>query len=525
MADDRALLENIMERSGDAWRVKDRWNELYASATRYSFPERDFFRATPAENQGQDKRAGLYDSTLPNKSQELVSYLISELTPPFKRWARFEPARFIQDDQRADLAESLSVVTDKFFAVLRLSNFDMEIGSFWSDFIIGTAAMMAVPGNLSLGHGPVMFHAAPLSQIAVEEGGFNEVSAVFRKWCLKGRAIRLQWPSDKLDRIETANPKFNSTEYTVHEATMRSEGDDPGPWTYAVAIHGAGVDADKRLIVRERMKRNPWIVGHWSRISGEAYGRGPILNALPDAKTINVAKELLFEAAGNAISGIWTARSGLVADLDREIRGGMIFEIDEDGALQAIPSPGNFNLAQIIFEELQQSIADAMLSNKLPMDAGTPRSPTEWMIRGQAAARQIGAPFGRTVRGVITPMAQLVADIMADMGLIEPIRIGRGAVDLRVTSSLAQAGDMELAQGAVQYLETLRALFPETAPLVGKQGEAMRYLGEKMGVDYPKLVKSASEEQELQAQAQQLAALYIQQMQAQMQTQGSVNGG
>lgn len=513
--DPKALIENILERSSDAWRVKDRWNALYATGSRYSFPERDFFQTTPSSNEGRDKRAGLYDSTLANKSQELVSYLISELTPPFKRWARFEPARFIDENRKSDLAPKLSAYTDKFFAVVRLSNFDMEIAPFWSDYILGSAAMMVVPGNLSIGHGPVMFHSAPLSQIATEEGGFNEVSGVFRKWSLKGRAIRLQWSQANLDALEAANPKFNSHEYEVHEATIRSEAGEPGPWTYAVVIQGAGADAERRLIVRERMKRNPWIVGHWSRVSGEAYGRGPILNALPDAKTLNVAKELLFEAAGNAISGIWTARSGMVADLDREIRGGMIFEIDEDGALQALPSPGNFDLAQIIFAELQQSIADAMLSNKLPMDAGTPRSPTEWMIRGQAAARQIGAPFGRTVRGVITPMAQLIADIMADIGLVEPISIGRGEVDLRVTSSLAQAGDMEIAQSSVQFLETVRALFPETAPLVTKQGEAMRHLGEKMGVDYTKLIKSVSEEEELQAQAQQLAALYIQQMQAQ----------
>ena len=41
------------------------------------------------------------------------------------------------------------------------------------------------------------------------------------------------------------------------------------------------------------MDTTPWIVARYMKIPGEVFGRGPLVSALPDVKTLNKTLELL----------------------------------------------------------------------------------------------------------------------------------------------------------------------------------------------------------------------------------------
>ena len=56
------------------------------------------------------------------------------------------------------------------------------------------------------------------------------------------------------------------------------------------------------------MKSSPWIVARYMKVAGEVYGRGPLVTAIPDIKTLNKTLELLLlKNASLSIAGVYTA--------------------------------------------------------------------------------------------------------------------------------------------------------------------------------------------------------------------------
>ncbi len=56
-----------------------------------------------------------------------------------------------------------------------------------------------------------------------------------------------------------------------------------------------------------RLKKETQAVANDMKVAGEIYGRGPVITALPDIKTLNKVKELVLKNASLAIAGVYTA--------------------------------------------------------------------------------------------------------------------------------------------------------------------------------------------------------------------------
>jgi len=59
----------------------------------------------------------------------------------------------------------------------------------------------------------------------------------------------------------------------------------------------------KQELVYRRLKTSPWVVSRYMKVAGEIYGRGPLITALPDIKTLNKVKELVLKEC--IFSHIW----------------------------------------------------------------------------------------------------------------------------------------------------------------------------------------------------------------------------
>ena len=66
-----------------------------------------------------------------------------------------------------------------------------------------------------------------------------------------------------------------------------------------------GGDIENNIVSVGTFETNPYIIFRWSLSSGELYGRGPVMRALPDIKTANKVVELVLKNATIAVSGIW----------------------------------------------------------------------------------------------------------------------------------------------------------------------------------------------------------------------------
>ena len=256
------------------------------------------------------------------------------------------------------------------------------------------------------------------------------------------------------------------------------------------------------------MKTSPWVVSRYMKVAGEIYGRGPVITALPDIKTLNKTKELLLKNAALAISGVYTAADdGVINPATIKIIPGAIIPVARNGgpqgeSLKALPRSGDFNVSQLIINDLQQNIKRILLDESLPPDNMSARSATEVVERMKELSQNLGSAFGRLINETMIPLVEKILQVMDDRGLIDmPLRVNGLEVQVSPVSPLAMAQNMEEIQSIMQYAQITATFGPESQFAL-KKGAAIDMIADRLGI--PASLRYSPEEraQEMQKAAQ-----------------------
>jgi len=131
---------------------------------------------------------------------------------------------------------------------------------------------------------------------------------------------------------------------------------------------------------------NENIIGvRWLKAPGEVYGRSPVMKALPDIKTANKVAELILKNAPIAVTG----------NDDGGVEGAIIPKAVDSAGLTPLEAPGNFDLSQLILQDLRKNIRRALLVEKLGQPEDPRMTATEVLERSADMARLLGATYGR----------------------------------------------------------------------------------------------------------------------------------
>jgi hypothetical protein len=493
--------DKVAKRSGTAWRVKDQWRDLRTSAYELALPHRNPYHSggdgRTKQTPGVRKMDRVFDSTLMTMTTRLANRLQTELTPPFQKWSKLVPGAFIPDQNKAEVQKRLDPLTDAMFAAIHVSNFDTAINEFFLDLAIGTGVMMVMKGDDEM---PVRYICVPQAQVAFEEGPWGGINGVYRKHSMKVRLIEETWkgfefkkPEGFDDMVEDDGEK----EINLIEATYWDAKDEK--WYYEVLWEGPSSNSKSKTkrvqerIIEDEFDESPWIVARWIKVPGEVEGRGPVLFALPDAKTLNKLKELVLMNASIAVSGVWTAvDDGVLNPNTVRIQPGAVVPVARNGgalgaSLQPLKTGADFNVASILGEDLISSIKKIMMDSTLPPETGTPASATEIIARLKDLQSDIGSSFGRLMTELIRPLVQKTLAVLAEMKIIalqpgQKIKVNGGTVDVQVQSPLAQAQGLNEVQTAVQWMSLVQNIGPEAFLLGVNIEDAPEWLGRKMGV-------------------------------------------
>jgi hypothetical protein len=407
---------------------------------------------------------------------------------------------------------------DKMFDVLKQSNFDIAIGEFLLDLAVGTACMMVQPGD---DVSPINFVPVPLFLVSYEEGANGQVDNVYRRMRIKGESIERQWPDAKMSpnlKRKVADKPADDIEFL--EATIYDAG--RGDYCYHV-IWKEG----KEEIVYRRRKSSPWVISRYMKVAGEIYGRGPLMTALPDIKTLNKTIELLLKNASIAVAGVYTAADdGVLNPNTVKIIPGAIIPVARNGgpqgpALQALPRSGDFNVSQLVINDLRSNIKRILLDESLPPENMSARSATEIVERMKELSQNLGSAFGRLINETMIPLVAKILEVMDERGLIQlPLRVNGLEVKVVPVAPLAMAQNMEEVNAIIQYQQLMQSgAFGSDGQLALKNEVAVDYVGDKLGV--PAMVRNTAEERAVikeEAQQQQaMAAMAQAQMMQQQQ--------
>lgn len=475
----RLKVEDIIKRAEVAQRKKDEFESLYRDAYEFALPQRQLYGYWEGQAQGAKKMARVFDSTAINSTQRFANRLQSGIFPPQRKWCRLEAGPDIPEDRRAQALAILDLYNDKMFTVIKQSNFDIAIGEFLLDLAVGTAGMLVLPGDDVQ---PINFIPVPMFLISYEEGANGQVDKIYRRMRMKAEAVKLQWRDAKFSEVVQQRIDSKPTdEIELLEATVYDN--DRGDWCYHV------IDKiSKEEIVYRRMNSSPWVISRYSKIAGEIYGRGPLLTALPDIKTLNKTLELVLKNASLAISGVYTAADdGVLNPQTVKLVPGAIIPVARNGgpqgeSLKPLARSGDFNVSQIVIQDLRANIKRTLLDESLPPDNMSARSATEVVERMKELAQNLGSAFGRLINETMVPLVARILSVMDERGLIDlPLRVNGLEVKVSPVAPLAMAQNMEEINNVIQFMQIAQTLGSE-GQLAVKTGDLIDFLGDKLGV-------------------------------------------
>lgn len=399
------MQNNLQQMYRRALELRAPWLNRWDSAMRYTMPTAD------------DEVATLFDATAADAVDNLAASIYSLLTPPESLWLSLVP-------ESEDSPDAIAATT-ALRANLNDSNFYTTIHQCYLDLVIlGTACLFMAEKPIGA-DSAFSFTAIPMKDIAILQ------NAVFHTTSMSAREVMEKYPSwtppaDIRDVIK----KDPETPIRLVQSLV---GKDFTAWL------DVGGNIENNIVSTGTFETNPYLIFRWSVASGELYGRGPVLRALPDIKTANKVVELVLKNATIAVSGIWQADDDGVINLSNInlTPGAIIPKAVGSSGLTPLSSGADFDVSQIILKDLRERIRHALLADRLGLLSEKEMTATEIMARNADMMRILGATYGRLLHEFIRPLCERGLQILSRRGVIDKISLHSDA-ELKYIAPIAQ---------------------------------------------------------------------------------------
>ena len=406
------MQKNLMQLYKRALDEREIWLNRWKTAMRYTIPTNDTDAAT------------LFDATASDAVDNLAASMYSLLTPPESLW--------INLIRESDLSPDAEIATNMLRAHLNDSNFYTTIHQCYTDLVVLGTACLFMAENPIGADSAFSFTAIPMTDIALLPG------AVFHTTSLPANEILEKYPEFSFPKNMTDTIKNNPQ--TPIRLVQSLIGTDFTAWV------DVGGDLENNIVARGTFETNPYIIFRWSLVSGEIYGRGPVLRALPDIKTANKVVELVLKNATIAVSGIWQADDDGVINLSNInlTPGAIIPKAVGSSGLTPLSSGADFDVSQIVLRDLRDRIRHTLLADRLGLLSDKEMTATEILARNADMVRILGATYGRLLHEFIKPLCERGLQILSRRGLIEKISLHSDA-ELKYLAPIAQMAREEMS--------------------------------------------------------------------------------
>ena len=329
------------------------------------------------------------------------------------------------------------------------------------------------------------FSAVPMRDAVLEEGVSGRLDTVFRSMRLTAAEIKARWPAAMIEERRRGEdetpPKLRVVEAAWPDARAG----------HRLAVVAEEEDGTSRLLAEGRFAESPFIAFRWLKVPGETYGRGPVAKALPDIRTANKVVELILKNASIAATGIWQAEDDGVLNpaTIRLVPGAIIPKAAGSSGLTPLAAPGNFDVSQIVLQDLRARIRGALLADRIAASDKAAMTATEVLERSAAAARLLGATYGRLQAELLTPLVARCLAVLRRRGEIPALLPDGQEARLTYASPLARVQARADAADTLLFLQAAAALGPEARATLDAPAAA-RWLARTLGAP-PEILRPA----------------------------------
>jgi hypothetical protein len=514
-----------------AKQLKGQWSQEYDECARYVMPRKPYDINAGRAGSSKSEVEYTFDSTARYGVDTFASDIVYSIFPIGKRWFGLQPKPTLNAEPKVidAMKRALEVISETIHHYIVASNFDSEVSVAMKDYALGVGCLKVEKGTSET---PFRFKAIHMKTLFYDEGAHGTVGNVYREFKLPVRLIEETWPdatvSAELKRQAAEKP---DTEVALIEAVYpleftTPELNDKGAlvskvvqgWEYVLCLQGGANTGG--FVVQRKLRYNPFLIFRWPPNPGEIYSHGPAMMGIEDIKSINKVKQLTLQKASLETIPTFTSNDyALINMRNVKFEPGGVIPVESNGgnrgrSLEPIVMPSGLATSQFVFKDLQASINRGLMTSALG-DVNQPvKSATEIATRQMELAKNRGSAFGRIHSELIYPLVDSLLSIAESLNLVDMkgFRVDGRYMAVEYMSPLARAQDVEDAQGAIQYFQTMLGLFgPQMGMAMINVERFVNFVAEKMHVSKDLLPTPEQFEQ-----LKQMAMALVQQQQAQV---------
>lgn len=378
---------------------------------KYSFPQlgTKFAGDLSAEAANQE-RAELMDSTLTDAARTLSSSLISGLVPANSQWLELrETGREATDGDVTSSSQWLSKVSKAVWQAIHASNFDSE--AFDSMLVYVICGQFALFHDFDRVRGGFRFEQLPISECYFASANGLSVDTLSREYQLTAAQAVAEFGEENVgtairEAMDTdPNKKFNFIWFVGPRRNRRADSPTNKNMPF-MSVHATR--DDKRIVRESGFHEFPVMVPRYIKIPGTPYARGPVSDALPDAKELNELKRLEKQNAEMAVAGTYVAADdGVINTKNIVIGPRKIVTAADVKNIVPLAQAGNFQVAFTMEDGLKQQIRRVMMADQLgAVGENGQMTATEVNERMNLIRQQMGPAFGRMQTEFLKPLVE-----------------------------------------------------------------------------------------------------------------------
>jgi hypothetical protein len=498
---DNKDLQRFMKRYQRAKAKRDLMAPLIDECYEFALPLRERSYCSGGQLPSTDR---LFDSTAPTALQDAASQMLDDVWPTDSKPFELKAGRDVPEDERMEVDRALSEVSAEIIESINNSNFRDAAHEALMDWGIASGFLLPEKGDAT---DPLRFRCLPLTEAIPDTGPFDTIDANFRPRTVLAGDLTVLWPGANLTEELRAMAQNRPDEKV--EIIEGAERDWKVKGTETWRFKCVATKQNHELVsgTYGGWGSKPFIDFHFMRVAGEVLGRGPVMLALPDIKTLNLTKELILENGDLAISGAYQYDDDGVVNPDTvtiEPRS-LIPRAPGSKGLEAIKSASNFDVGELIVKDLQSGIRMVILGDDLGPVKNSPMSATEVLERTSNRARRRAGPYTRLITGLLFQTVRGTARILIDQGRIKLPRIDGRTVVFRPLSPITRAQAQDAVLRHDRWIELMNARFgQQMTGLTCKVEDYAVWLGNQLGVE-PRLIRTRVEREKLMQGLAQMA--------------------
>jgi hypothetical protein len=494
------------------------WVDMWQKIADNMVGKRDF---STMRTPGDRRMGDIYDITALLSGELLAGALHSLMTNSASKWFRlgFEDKQLAKHPD-VRLWNDLIAMPQMYNAFNRPeAGFNPQMHEVYFDLtLFCTSALMI---EEEIGFGPV-FASRPLMEVFIAEDTSGRINAVFRKVRMTAQQAVDRWrerapekarllvskdkPQEKIDVLHAIRPNREIKPGRLDFTGM--------PWSSLYIDQKA-----KTVIDAGGFWELPVMVSRWSKDSGELYGRGPGITALPDAMMLNAMWKTVLKGAQKMVDPpLLMDNDGVVAQLRTAPGSVNIQEATSlrENSVRPLLTGGRPDLGIDLINRKQQNIQSAFHSEVLPLFNSPYMTATQVLELVQQAQRFLSPILGRLQSELLEPMVQRVFGIELRAGRLHPIPEVLAGQNIKVEyiSPIARA---QKASDVAAIIETFQVAAEMDAVAPGTLDNldpdlAVREIAEAKGIPVS-VVRDAATVVEIRERRQELEAQRAQQQQ------------